>query len=234
LHANANRQSDPAQLRVEVLGRSEHSSGEGLNDGTEHGWDPLWNANVPLDSTAAQSCIPDVWTTRSGPDDGLPINCINWYQAYAFCIWDGAFLPSEAEWNYAASGGEQQRVYPWSAPATSSAIACEDANYSGCSRNTMPIWKGGSASPHGDGRWGQADLAGNLQEWVLDAYGIYAHFCNDCAALPMAGDADAILVSVTRGGSYSDVASSLVTSQRRSALATQGTSLTGARCARSP
>ena len=47
---------------------------------------------------------------------------MNWFESYAFCIWDGGFLASEAEWNYAAAGGSEQRYYPWSSPATSTTI----------------------------------------------------------------------------------------------------------------
>jgi formylglycine-generating enzyme required for sulfatase activity len=53
------------------------------------------------------------WTPTPSAHESLPINCVNWYQAYAFCIWDGGFLPSRAEWEYAASGGMQQLAYPW-------------------------------------------------------------------------------------------------------------------------
>jgi formylglycine-generating enzyme required for sulfatase activity len=42
----------------------------------------------------------------------LPIICVNWCEAYAFCIWDGGFLQSETEWKYAASGGSKQRECP--------------------------------------------------------------------------------------------------------------------------
>src|SRR5580704_6839465 len=58
--------------------------------------------------------LEETWTETAGSSENLPITEAHWYAAYAFCIWDGGFLPSEAEWNYAAAGGSDQRAYPWS------------------------------------------------------------------------------------------------------------------------
>ena len=49
------------------------------------------------------------------------MNCVNWFEAYAFCIWDGGFLPSDTEWEYAAAGGSLQREYPWGSTAPGTA-----------------------------------------------------------------------------------------------------------------
>jgi hypothetical protein len=35
----------------------------------------------------------DTWTSSPGNNELKPIVCANWYEAYAFCIWDGGFLP---------------------------------------------------------------------------------------------------------------------------------------------
>ena len=89
-----------------------------------------------------------------GANESLPINCITWYEAFAFCAWDGGFLPTEAEWNYAAAGGSEQRAYPWSNPPTSTTIDCSHANYDDCAALREPAGDGavnrvGSESPAG-------------------------------------------------------------------------------------
>ena len=77
----------------------------------ETGWDPSWNAELSssISEPDGAGCggEKDFFTPSPGPYDNRPIECVPWWTAYAFCIWDGGFLPSEAEWNYAASGGSQ-------------------------------------------------------------------------------------------------------------------------------
>lgn len=45
--------------------------------------------------------------------DRKPLNCIPWHVLFAFCIWDGGRLPTDAEFGLAATGGSEQRKYPW-------------------------------------------------------------------------------------------------------------------------
>jgi formylglycine-generating enzyme required for sulfatase activity len=100
-------------------------------------------------------------------------------------------LPSDAEWNYAASGGSQQRYFPWSKPSTSQFIDTTYASY-GTGSYTICLGDGVPAcsvadihfvgtKPLGNGYWGHADLAGNLTEWVADwNRSATASMCTDC------------------------------------------------------
>lgn len=176
--------------------------------------DPGWDANYPLPATLQDmqtmlSCVGDDSTSDPTPtflnaDQSLPANCMSFYVAYAFCIWDGGRLPTEAEWNYAATGGSDQRYYPWSDPPSSKSIDATRAVYSGSGGLIKEV---GSAPP-GNGRFGQADLAGNVSEWTLDYYAAYPNSCSDCLNTTVSSDRS------TRGGNFSNPGSLLKTAQR--------------------
>ena len=174
------------------------AAGAGATGITGSGWDSTWNTNLPADPApeAAMKCDASyqTWTDTAGSNESKPMNCLDWYTAFAFCAWDGGRLATEAEWNYAASGGNEQRYYPWSSPATSTTINDSYAVYCGGSCSPQNV---GSKSPKGDGKWGQSDLAGNVWEWTLDWYASpYSMPCNNCADLTAAS------YRVVRGGGF--------------------------------
>ena len=179
-------------------------------------WGPItsssWNATY------------QTWTSAAGGNEKRPVNCANWFDTAAFCVWDGGFVPSEAEWNYAAAGGSEQRVYSWSSPATSSTLDSSHAVYNTSSSGTV-----GSKSTKGDARWGHSDLTGNVYEWALDWFkATYNETrCANCAYL--AGTVG----RVTRDNMFG-AASNLVTGFRNYAAPTSRQTGVGARCARVP
>jgi formylglycine-generating enzyme len=217
------------------------SGGKGLNGGTEPGWDTSWSASLATtdsDWNENLACDPTyaTWTAEPGSGDLRPINCVTWFEAYAFCIWDGGFLPTEAEWNYTAAGGSDQRVYPWSAlfPPGSTTLACSYADYAADWPKSVCDSAGiddvGSQAPAGDGKWGHSDLAGNVFEWTLDWYAspYPTTSCDDCANLTEAQ------YRVIRGGSFDASPYCLLNALRETSAPTGRSSGIGFRCARPP
>jgi formylglycine-generating enzyme required for sulfatase activity len=175
------------------VGAGKHThlnGGNGLNvvgGGYESGWVTTDNINIaPTNANLASCGTYSTWTSSVGSQENLPMNCINWWEAYAFCIWDsGAFLPSEAEWEYAAAGGNQQREYPWGStpPGTASQYAIINCDYpSGTCIGIASFAPVGTATL-GAALWGQLDMAGELYEWNIDWYAAYGNPCTDCAYL---------------------------------------------------
>jgi formylglycine-generating enzyme len=176
------------------------------------------------------------WTDVEGDADNLPINCITWFEAFAFCIWDGGRLPSEAEWNYAAAGGDEQRQFPWGStePLENAELAvhhCHFVNDSACTRDDVaPV----GSIPAGAGLFGQLDLAGNLWEWGFDAYNAntygkpYFSPCVDCAVAAV----DVVRGRSLRGGSWLNPSLELLNATRGEAQPESRAHDHGVRCAR--
>ena len=203
----------------------------------ETGWIVSDNGNLALSDGNLSSSVCEVtWTPQPGSNENLPMSCVNWYEAYAFCIWDGGFLPSEAEWEYVAAGGIEEREYPWGNvdPGTTNQYAIYGCYYNGggprtCNPYAANIAPVGTAS-FGVGRWGQLDLEGELWEWNLDWFvGAYVTPCTDCAIVE-----GGTLRSI-RGGDYETVLTlgALLPTFRNGSVPTNR-SISGLRCARAP
>jgi sulfatase modifying factor 1 len=123
----------------------------------------------PGQSRDTRNCT---WSPLPASLELHPLNCVDWWTAQAFCIWDGGRLPTEAEWEYASrwravSGIPSPRSFPWG-----------NTQASPCSRTTI----GCSSGEEGVGTsrvgrfpavGGIFDQAGNVTEWVADRWGWY-------------------------------------------------------------
>ena len=86
------------------------------------------------------------------------MNCVDWGQARTFAVWVGGDLPTEAQWEYAARGGEDY-LYAGSDNVD------EVGWYSGNSRiRTQPV-----KTKRANG-YGLYDMSGNVSEWALDEW----------------------------------------------------------------
>jgi sulfatase modifying factor 1 len=215
--------------------------GAGANPNLEGtGWNSAWDDYLPADRESLEAQIVDsaycTWTPTPN-EETRPINCISWHLAFAFCIYDLGRLPTEAEWERAAAGGEEDRPYPWE-PTEYSEPTSDLAVYdcpAGCAGlGPYDIGFVGS-KPAGAGRYGHLDLAGSVSEWVLDWYRVdyYSHadFCTDCVNLSKpASNARRVL----RGGNYQSDTDLLRAAKRDMSIpeAVSGNSPHGVRCAR--
>jgi formylglycine-generating enzyme required for sulfatase activity len=203
-------------------------AGDGKNpsDPTDPGWNAAWTAGMVRPTSGVCEGTP-LWTDAPSTADKLPMNCVSWFEAFAFCIWDGGRLPTEAEWNYAAAGGSEQRAYPWSVPPTDVTIDRTRAVF-----DVHQAERVGSV-PDGRGRYGQLDLAGNVSEWVVDCRENIGSPplvpCNDCALRTATPVSCGI-----HGGSWVDDSTSLTlrAAGRRSLEPSRRANITGFRCAR--
>ena len=158
------------------------------------------------------------WTVSASDREGHPINCVDWYTAQAFCVWDGGLLstngqtgrlPTEAEWEFAARGTEG-RPWPWGTTMIASQ-ACWDRcrNYptdclGTCLEEDASFAAGATPS-------GVRHMVGNVWEWTADNYGSYSAMTSSDPCINRSGRQNPVCNSsatgnrVVRGGSWLNI-----------------------------
>jgi formylglycine-generating enzyme required for sulfatase activity len=121
---------------------------------TDAGWE--WRERNRIDRPRFWE--DEAWKAYLGPNQ--PVVGASWYEADAYARFAGARLPSEAEWERAARG-EDGRRYPWGEEWDPSRAAAR-----GGPRHTLPV----GCFPSGRSPHGMLDAAGNVWEWVEDAF----------------------------------------------------------------
>ena len=104
---------------------------------------------------------------REGYDD-YPVNCVNWQQAVEFASFVNGRLPTEAEWEFAATSRGLRNPYPWgSEKADCSLAVMDDGAGPGCGSK---IAHKVCSKPKGNTEQGLCDMAGNIYELVGNWY----------------------------------------------------------------
>jgi formylglycine-generating enzyme required for sulfatase activity len=217
-------------------------------------WDPAWDQAATSELYKNTNCLTMYSVSGGSPtynnaDDNLPITCLNWYQAVAFCFWDGGKrLPTQAEWQYEATGRGMGNTYPWGdvpAPTDCSRAIWNNAAtittlnpYNNCN---FPLDVG--ATPLGASRDGVLDMAGSVGEWTWDWAGpdgipYYPPLWpNDYAGPPDDAGYPNTIYKMVRGGGWdsadTDLHSTAVTNVDLQNSATTAYSDVGVRCVKS-
>ena len=171
--------------------------------------------------------------------DDYPVINVSWFNAQAFCEWRGARLPTEAEWEFAASVNPIEEIkyrHPWGDSFDGERLNFCDVN---C-RTDSPdaVWDDGfndtapvGSYPDGRSPVGVYDMLGNVMEWVNDWYDFdaYEAISDTNPRGPTEGDFKSL-----RGGSWLSPSEDTAVTVRGNFEPTVAQANLGFRCAMPP
>jgi sulfatase modifying factor 1 len=215
-----------------------------------YGWSVVFGGLLPDDFPPTRGAAQAPWWRQvfgadwrhpEGPHSsvadrmGHPVVHVSWNDAMAYCAWAGMRLSTEAEREYAARGGLEQRRYAWGDElAPEGEWRCNIWQGTFPSRNTLEDGHLGTApvdefEPNG---YGLYNVSGNAWEWCSDWFhpSFHAHGARDNPTGPPSGQA-----KVMRGGSYlchDSYCNRYRVAARSSNTPDSSTGNTGFRCAR--
>lgn len=207
-------------------------------DGSTVAWNAAWPINEPKKSDGSNDAT---WLgATDSTNDASPINYVDWSTALAFCAAYGRRLPTEAEWEAAASGRDG-RIFPRESagskgdPPSGSMLPCSRAISAAGGSSCGPPKK---AAPDGFSVDGAYDLAGSVAEWTLDVAPPGGASCTGSCypngpLVDYVAWSDSATMHAVRGGHYADTEPKNLRAQARAFYdATTSSSKIGFRCAK--
>ncbi|MFQ5915616.1 MAG: selenoneine synthase SenA [Nitrospinota bacterium] len=150
---------------------------------SEEGW--AWREQEEAEQPVYWQKTSDGWRRRHFDrhvplEEHHPVIHVNWHEAQAYCNWTGRRLPTEAEWELAASAEPtadgkgfttRKRMYPWGDEPPEPERANLDSRAMGC----VDV----AALPAGDSAFGCRQMIGNVWEWTSSTFGPFPGFVPD-------------------------------------------------------